>query len=534
MIKLMIVDDEPVIRKGIVTVVDWKALDIQVVAEAANGRDGLSRALLEKPDIVITDIKMPIMDGITFSSELRKKLPKVRIVFLTGYSDFEYSRHAIRIGAEDYLLKPVNTGELIELMERLKQEIVRENTHRQSRSRENVILKESQPLMRKRLLKQLFEGQVGLEEFCGKAVPLNLPTEGPEFVIIIAGIDYYYQMKANGEKETGLLKYALSNIGEELLGKVGTARACEDQESQILFLLNTKASIKEIVRSCREIQFNMRKFYGLSVSLGIGQKVSELQGLAGSYKQAVEAIESKIKEGSSQIIIHQEDQEQRMESPLFLTADEEKSIQEALALLNRSRCYDLIEEAFEKYVRDQHVKRQQVERLCMYLILIAVRELERLSLSAGEILGADLHYEREMNRYETAEEMELWIKGIYDKCIDGINDCRGNKYKSIVANGIEYMKEHYRDNILVADVAQAVYVTPNYFSKIFKEETGQSFTDWMNHYRIEKAKKRMEQEPETKIYTIAEESGFKDYKYFAFIFKKITGYTPTSYRDLNV
>ena len=179
---------------------------------------------------------------------------------------------------------------------------------------------------------------------------------------------------------------------------MGTARACEDQESQILFLLNTKASIKEIVRSCREIQFNMRKFYGLSVSLGIGQKVSELQGLAGSYKQAVEAIESKIKEGSSQIIIHQEDQEQRMESPLFLTADEEKSIQEALALLNRSRCYDLIEEAFEKYVRDQHVKRQQVERLCMYLILIAVRELERLSLSAGEILGADLHYEREMNR----------------------------------------------------------------------------------------------------------------------------------------
>lgn len=86
---------------------------------------------------------------------------------------------------------------------------------------------------------------MGLEEFCGKAVPLNLPTEGPEFVIIIAGIDYYYQMKANGEKETGLLKYALSNIGEELLGKVGTARACEDQEPRSWFLLNTKASIKE-------------------------------------------------------------------------------------------------------------------------------------------------------------------------------------------------------------------------------------------------------------------------------------------------
>ena len=83
----------------------------------------------------------------------------------------------------------------------------------------------------------------------------------------------------------------------------------------------------------------------------------------------------------------------------------------------------------------------------------------------------------------------------------------------------------------MGDVAQAVYVTPNYFSKVFKEETGENFTDWLNKYRIEQAKKRMDAEPEAKVYTIAEETGFSDYKYFAFIFKKYTGYTPTSYRN---
>ncbi len=105
MIKLMVVDDEPVIREGIETAVDWERLDIQVVGTAGNGRDGMAKALAQKPDIVITDIRMPVMDGIHFAKELKEKLPNVRIVFLTGYSEFEYAREAIRIGAAEYLVK---------------------------------------------------------------------------------------------------------------------------------------------------------------------------------------------------------------------------------------------------------------------------------------------------------------------------------------------------------------------------------------------------------------------------------------------
>ena len=134
MLKLMIVDDEAVIRSGIANVVDWGVLDIEVVGEAANGRDALNRSLLLRPDIVITDIKMPIIGGLEFARELLKKRPDTRVVLLTGYSDFEYMQQAIQIGVMDYLLKPVRVDELERLMQRLCTDI---NAKREEKNASN-------------------------------------------------------------------------------------------------------------------------------------------------------------------------------------------------------------------------------------------------------------------------------------------------------------------------------------------------------------------------------------------------------------
>ena len=190
MIKLMVVDDEPVIREGIETAVDWERLDIQVVGTAGNGRDGMAKALAQKPDIVITDIRMPVMDGIHFAKELKEKLPNVRIVFLTGYSEFEYAREAIRIGAAEYLLKPINTGELTELVGRLADEIRRENATVMNRNRETVLLKENLPMMRNRCVKRFFQGELGRGPFVERAGALGMELSGPQYQVIILCIDY--------------------------------------------------------------------------------------------------------------------------------------------------------------------------------------------------------------------------------------------------------------------------------------------------------------------------------------------------------
>ena len=532
MIKLMVVDDELVIREGIETAVDWERLDIQVVGTAGNGRDGMAKALAQKPDIVITDIRMPVMDGIHFAKELKEKLPNVRIVFLTGYSEFEYAREAIRIGAAEYLLKPINTGELTELVGRLADEIRRENATVMNRNRETVLLKENLPMMRNRCVKRFFQGELGRGPFVERAGALGMELTGPQYQVIILCIDYYYQLIANGEREAGLLKYAMSNIAEEVLSASGRPVVCDEGEARLMVLLNTVEDTRGIARGCKEVQFCMRKYYGVSVSVGIGKKVGSLQELWQSYKAADEAVEARIKQGSSQIIVKDDETGNASDrTRLFLTPEEEQELSDAVKLLDKNRVYDALELIFEKYVMQQDIGRKGIEQLCMYLVLIAMRQLEHFSILPEQALGKNYYYYDEISKYETAEDLEMWMKDIYSSSLVALEQQSNHKYKGIVAGGIAYAMEHFAESVSVGDVAQAVYVTPNYFSKVFKEETGENFTDWLNKYRIEQAKKRMDAEPEAKVYTIAEETGFSDYKYFAFIFKKYTGYTPTSYRN---
>lgn len=532
MVKMMIVDDEPIIRTGIETAVDWESLGICVVGNAGNGRDGMAKALVEKPDIVITDIRMPVMDGIQFSRELREKLPKTRIVFLTGFNEFTYAREAIRIGADDYLLKPINAGELIRLMKRLADEVKRESETVLSRTQETVLLKENLPMMRNRCVKRFLNGELELDQFLNRAGALGMTFPGPEFLAVIFCIDYYYQLIANGEREAELLKYAMSNIAEETLGQHGSVITCDEGEARLMLILNTAEEVRGIARSCKEVQFCMRKYYGVSVSVGIGKKADDISTLLMSCQTADEAMEAKIRQGSSRIIVGEDDPGKASDNiRLFLTPEEEQSLRDALALLDKNRVYDMLEVIFENYVMKQDIGRKGIEQLCMHLVLIAMRQLEYFQISPKESLGDNYYYYNEISKYETAEDLEMWLRDIYSSCLAAVDHQRNHKYKAIVAGGIAYASEHYGESIQVSDVASAVYVTPNYFSKVFKEETGEKFTDWLNKYRVEKAKRRMDAEPETKVYTIAEETGFSDYKYFAFIFKKYTGYTPTSYRN---
>ena len=532
MIRMMVVDDEPVIREGIVRAVDWESLDVQVVGTAGNGRDGMAKALTEKPDIVITDIRMPIVDGIRFAKELKEKLPKVRVVFLTGYSEFEYAREAIRLGAADYLLKPINTEDLTKLVRKLADQVRQENATVVSRTQKTVLLKENLPMMRNRCVKRYFQGEIGETAFTEQAGALGMDFSGQEHQIIIFCIDYYYQLIASGEREAGLLKYAMSNIAEEVLGACGSAVICDEGEARVMVILGTDQETKKITRCCKEVQFCMRKYYGVSISVGIGKKVKAIQDLKISYRSADEAVEERIKQGSSQIIVREGDPRNGSEhARLFLIPEEEQEISDAVRLLDKNRVYDALEMVFQKYVMEQDLGRRGTEQFCMYLVLIAMRQLEHFSVSPEQALGKNYYYYNEISKYETAQDLEMWMKDIYSESLAAVDRQSNGKYKGIVAGGLAYAMEHFSESIQVGDVAQAVYVTPNYFSRVFKEETGENFTDWLNKYRIEQAKKRMDAEPETKVYAIAEETGFSDYKYFAFIFKKYTGFTPTSYRN---
>ncbi len=534
MITAMIVDDEPIIRKGIKTEIDWESIGIQVIDEAANGRDGLAKALIKKPDIVITDIKMPIMDGIKLSAALKEKLPKTKVVFLSGYSDVDYLRQAIKLNAVDYLLKPVSLQELVNLMVKLKSRIEQETVDYKNQLLSNQLLIRNLPWIRNKCINQFIGGSITEEEFryqAEKVMHINLT--GPTYQMVAFNIDNYYQMVSRGEKETDLLKYAVSNIASEILEKAARVTICDGGDSTLLALLSTEAAVGEVVECCKEIQFYIRKYYNISVTIGIGEKVEQLSELKISCLQAKKAVESKISEGNNRIIVMNGDANNKNTgAKLFLSAKEEKELIEKTELLSKIQMQQVLDDLFRKYFYGQPVDRKTAEQLCMNLILIAVRELQQGQLAPEEVLQQDYYYYDEISKYETLTDLELWIKSIFNKVLYALETQRSSKYKNIVTAGIEYVKNHYKENIMVTDVANYVFVTPNYFSKVFKEETGENFTEWLGKYRIECAKQLMTRQPNMKNYQVAEEVGFSDYKYFTYIFKKHTGYTPNTYKQL--
>lgn len=532
MIRLMIVDDELVIRKGLETSVDWASLGIEIVAQASNGRDGLSRALVMQPDIILSDVKMPVMDGITMVQEVRKKLPNVHVVMLSGYSDFQFTRQAFKAGAVDYLLKPVSVEVLTELMGKLQGKIYEERENRRQRQNRGQIIHQALPVLRGELFLKYARGEITQEEFWSRGMAkLGFLLGGPFYQTVILEYDAYHQM-IKGKEDSGLMQYTLSNIAGEILGTLGQVTVCYLSESRILAVISTEeeSSLYQVAEYCREVQFYVMRYFGQTVTAGIGACGDGEKILKESFAQAEEAVKSKVIRGKNQIVTYEDVGEREDDRFLVLPAEMEKNLREQIRLQKEMEVQKQLDQIFIQCLKGR-TDRKEIQRFCILLVSILFQELES-GKTEGEILRDGNLFE-EIERCEIFFEMRMWVKHIYSQMFQRLEQSQSSQYHGIVKKTMEYAMEHYAEKLKATDMAALAFVTPNYFSRIFKQETGENFTEWLNKYRIEKAKELMSRESEDKSYEIAMKVGFQDYKYFTYIFKKYTGYSPVNYRNLS-
>lgn len=534
MLKLMIVDDEAVIRNGIEKVVDWTALDIEIVGEASNGRDALNRALVLHPDIVVTDIKMPIISGIDFARELLKRRPDTCVVLLTGYSDFSYMQQAIQIGVVDYLLKPIRVDELEKLMRRLTMEIKIRREEKMRQIATQQVMARNLPIMRGALLWDFLTKHITAETFEKRAKELGISLSGPIYTPIALDIDDWKRLPQS-ENQNASLRYSVLNIAEELFGSLGNAAfGYLTPESSLLGIVCSEdVSPDAIVETCSQIQFYTQRFFRFTVTAAIGSCVKTIDDFRLCAKQACSALDRKIYTGKNQVIQAGDFSAAKNNGAILLARQDEEALKESIMMAKNLDAQKKLDEIFDKYFSDIRYTRKAVRQFGLTLILVALRALSDEQISPEDAFGQDSLVVEEIEKYETLDEMRLFVKNVYSRAIRSIESKQDNNYRLIVRDAIEYVQQHYAESIYVSDVAAAVYVTPNYFSKIFKQETGENFTEWLNKFRIEKAKTLMLQQSGDKVYEIASKVGFHDYKYFAFIFKKYSGYTPGTFKKLN-
>ncbi|TVY03305.1 response regulator [Cohnella terricola] len=532
MIKMVLVDDEPTIRIGIRTSIDWEVFGLEFVGEAANGVDALTVCMQLKPHIVLTDIRMPFMDGLELSRQLREKLPDTRIVILSGHEEFSYAKEALSLGIQEYLLKPVGAEELSSLLVRLREEIRQDEAVKRSQLSRDHVFNENYPKIKSDFIHLIVRGSTAdPSSVYEKAESLQVKLIGRQYSVLAIDIDDFALMTENlPASQRELIRFSVMNVSEELVLSAASGLVGYSEFDHLIGLVcGDTLSSTFIEGLCKEIQHNVKKYLKLSVSVGIGRTRNRMTDLGEAYAEAFSALKTKIYKGRDSLIHYREPKEPAQAQAVLYPSNEEKVITGCIKTLDTAGLNEAIHQIFERFLALQ-VDAEKIRSICGRLLLVSASSIAEMGIDTAKVIGADFHPYREIERFDTLEDLREWMGEMLFRLTTLVQESKNDKFKGIIKTAIRYMEEHYREDISQADVAAVVYVTPNYLSRVFKEEMGVNFIEWLNRYRIEKAKTFLT-EPGAKTSTVAEQVGFSDYKYFSHIFKRFIGCSPKEYKE---
>jgi two-component system response regulator YesN len=532
MIKILIVDDEIVIRKGIITSIDWESMGMTVAGEASNGREGFEKALALKPDIVITDVRMPVVDGLELTKLLKENMPNIRVVIISGYDEFKYAREALRMGVNEYLLKPIGADELIKIMLKQCDEIIRKNDEISQDTRIKSIFRENLSFMQTRFISSVLRGESdALPDISDKARELNVDLSGREYQVIIIDIDDFFLITENKtSSEKDFIKSNVKNAAEEILNPSTKSIVCLSEADYMFSVINVKDSNRyDLFNLYKEIRYTVKKFYGITLTIGVSNIYKSIADLPKAYDEALFTLKNKAFAGKDKIITICEVEKAGSFSQVIYPSSDEKEVIGYLKTMDTDKLSMVLERMYSGFIKTKP-DYNEVKNVCLRMLTIAESQLDELGVDYRKYTERQVGVYAEIEKYETLEDIKLWMKNVFQGYIEAMQKGKNEKFKGIVKVAIQYVNDHYSENIGVEDIAAITYVSPNYFSRVFKKETGKSFTEWLNTLRLDKAKVLLK-DLKFRVYEVAEKVGYNDYKIFTHNFKRYVGCTPKEYRE---
>lgn len=533
MISLIIVDDEMTIRKGLSQEFDWSAYDIELVGQASNGKDGLALAKMVQPDIIITDIKMPIMSGLDMSKEITEKLPNTKIIFLTGYSDFNYAKQALSLKAVEYLLKPVNFTELANIIKEICSQIRQQKDNQEKRENEERYFKQALPYLRARILTQFANEQISFDDFYNKAKELSIPVSKNTYSV---GFIQFDDLMRNLELSSLYQRNfcdLLINKTVDLYFSSQTEYSIAYFDSKLFLLIATNDEEENIEKFWHKLKNSISEQLKATVSIGVSTYFKDSLYMGKALYEASAALELRVKSEEESSVINFEGPLANIIPIISISSNEEKTLLEYLRHSDTQKVEQFLDMLIDKYIT-KILPQKSREQFCISLIRLVVREGSQFGLTLKDLIGENRNIYLEMENQSSLEHLKEWLQELFSLMSTTLSLRESSAPPTIITVSMAWAKEHYYQPLSVSEIAERMKVTANYFSRLFKKWTGVNFVEWLNSYRIEEAKRQLLYEPDKKIYEIANDTGFNDYKYFAYIFKKYIGCTPQSYRDLRV
>ncbi|MGH4051595.1 MAG: response regulator [Clostridium sp.] len=524
---MIIVDDKEDIVRGIEKLGNWEEIGVEIIGTASNGLEALKLVKKLKPKIIVTDIKMPVMDGLQLTQKAVEFDKTIKIILLSGYGEFEYAQQAIKFGASEYLLKPATIETITKAVLKAKEEIVIEEMRFSEKIELFQRVKENLYLVKDKYFTYLVShAENDIEGMKEKLSYLEVDLDVEGFRVMVVSIDDYENIYSlNLGKNYDLLLFGIVNILEENIGTFCKNVVFKTDKSTISIIMNDKYNnIFSIADKCKK---SINKYLHLSVSIGIGRHYERSQDIPVSYKEAMQSVENRFIIGKNSIISVKD-----IDVSGDRTFRYPHKILEDLIKYIKIGAVERVEEIFDSFIEEIRNKNPNLPKLIKsYLsefIFSISKELMVEEISIKEILGDELEYVNKLNSLETLSEAKDKLKKVIIEITNYIFNLRKVNEKRNIDLINDYINENYMKDISLNNISKHIFISPSYISTLIKEHYNENFVDRVTRLRVEEAKLLL-LSGRDKVYEIADKVGYKDRRYFSEIFKKCTGLTPKEY-----
>ncbi|PKM68307.1 MAG: hypothetical protein CVU95_03660 [Firmicutes bacterium HGW-Firmicutes-2] len=532
MYKVLIVEDELPVRDAIISIINWEILGFEVVYAAEDGQDALNFLEDHEIDLMITDIYMPFIDGLELVRRVRKNDKYCKVVFLTGYNEFEYAKEAITLNANKYLLKPITKDELTTVLEEIRENIHQEITERNNMSRLKLEYEKRREYLQDKLLYDVLLGFIPRDRVVEACQELGVNTAGAAYVV---GVIEIMNKKQVGEAVWGedysLLHFALYNICKEIIADYPRHYVLMGDHGKIIVCFISDEETKNYGKAYEilgEMLISIRHIYNMDVVAGMGECYMEFSDFQYSFQDALTALEYKVIEGANQIIVKTDIERSsgkgHRQSNEFL-----EQIEVAIRVNNMDNLSKYIHLYFDM-LKFNKVQLGEFKSLVLTLITRIFATFNQLIVDKKENIVLDFYLVEELLKIN---DLNLIQEKIIQKCeelIKQLEQKREDDKAILVFQGIQYIESYYDDsNLDLSTICEVLHVSSSYFARIFKLYKNQTFLEYLTMFRMEKAKELLKNST-MKVFEISVKVGYDDPHYFSYNFRKNVGMTPSHYR----
>lgn len=533
--KIAIIDDERQVLQGMKRAIPWDELDAEWAGEALNGIDGLNMIRASQPDIIITDIYMPLMNGLDMIEQLRKEGYAGKIIILSGYSDFEHARQALRHNVSDYVSKPISIPTLKVILGKVIQELMDEEEKRMKQGELEHKLMLYEPFIEKEWVRSAAVGTLDSSYRNGDHLPQPYRFWSDSHHVTM-GIELVRDDRARtfSVSDWNLFRFAISNIICEVARKVFPFIEYTELHSTRAVLIihpETNSSPEQVESILEELGVKMidsvKSYLKLQIRVGIGSIKKLWPKIPDSTEEAFRAIELRNFRVSPpyDLFAYREDMKQEKEAAALFPVKFSYELANAMKAAQEKEAQQLVADYLGELEKQTGVTPDYVQTLGSELWGIIAYCLYEAGYVLDELFTND-QIAKELTGLTQPDQLAKWLSAKISAICSSRQWKGSSKHRQVVDFMTHYIHEHYAEDVTLADLSDKVYISRNHLSIIFKNMTGETFNTYLTRVRIEKARELL-LERNMLVYEVAEQVGYKNVPYFSTLFKKITGMNPT-------